>query len=218
MCPILRSIQENNCSHGSYCYGVRHFFSNFLVLAGIHNAQWRAVSCLYRQSCRWHGLDFGRGGNWGIIPGNPMMAHGWSGWWWLEHGYYFPYIYILNLLGMSSSQLTNSYFSEGLKGWNHQPAYNQIVSLFQDHLWPSKSKKNRSGSDLELYDIELQLDQRHLSGTEQNASSCPGLSGFHLQNPCISMQTMHIPQENNGFRHCFVTLSHCDVVLISPYI
>ena len=34
-----------------------------------------------------------------------------TGWWWLEHDFYmFPYE-----LGMSSSQLTNSYFSEGLK-------------------------------------------------------------------------------------------------------
>jgi len=36
----------------------------------------------------------------------------------LEHGFYdFPYI------GMSSSQLTNSYFSEGLKPPTSQPVY-----------------------------------------------------------------------------------------------
>ena len=142
-----------------------------------------------------------------------MKSHessGWSGWWWLEHGYYFPYIsYIGNVIIPADFHIFQ-------RGWNHQPAYNQIVSLFQDHLWPSKSKKNRSGSDLELYDIELQLDQRHLSGTEQNASSCPGLSGFRLQNPC-RLCIFHRKTMVFAIALSFVTLSHCHIVMLFWY-
>ena len=56
-------------------------------------------------------------------------------WWWLEHDFDFSI-----LLGMSSSQLTNLYFSEG---WlNHQPiptSYN----LQQSHVIPKYLRSNR---------------------------------------------------------------------------
>ena len=45
--------------------------------------------------------------------------------------FYFP-----NILGMSSSQLTNSYFSEGS---NHQPYQQGNTSLHKDELGPAAS-------------------------------------------------------------------------------
>ena len=43
--------------------------------------------------------------------GDPVDTSTKTGWWWLEHGCYMTF----HILGISSSQLTNSYFSEELK-------------------------------------------------------------------------------------------------------
>ena len=60
-----------------------------------------------------------------------------SGWWWLEDDFYFSiYIYIL---GMSSSQLTSSYFSEGLKPPTSHSQLHYWQLVYQRlMIWPMK--------------------------------------------------------------------------------
>ena len=58
----------------------------------------------HRENGGFMGLD-------GILWGITTIT---TGWWWLEHDFLFSHI-----LGMSSYQLTSSYFSEGLKPPSH---------------------------------------------------------------------------------------------------
>ena len=65
------------------------------------------------------------GGVWRLHKDSPVAKDVATGLWWLEHDFYFPI-----QLGISSSHLTNSYFSEGLK-FNHQPVISAY--FFQKH-------------------------------------------------------------------------------------
>ena len=57
-----------------------------------------------------------------------------SGWWWLEHDLYFSI-----QLGMSSSQLTSSYFSEGLKPPTSHSQLHYWQLVYQRlMIWPMK--------------------------------------------------------------------------------
>ena len=109
MCPILRSIQENNCSHGSYYYGVRHFFlifwslmQEFTTPSGVPFHVFIAKAADGTASILEEA-----GTGLGIIPWNPMnhLVDLVGGDWNMA-----IIFHIYHILGMSSSQLTFIFF------------------------------------------------------------------------------------------------------------
>ena len=67
--------------------------------------------------------------------GSPVSKSTLAGWWWLE-----TWIFLVHISVISSSQLTNSYFSEGLL--YHQPV---IIQYFQIYNPLHQEKNNSNG-------------------------------------------------------------------------
>ena len=112
-----------------YMYEVDlHTYTTALMACGPLSCRAKMVSCRRAWRARWRRRSSFFPGNSGeniavkvlcsvwrlVIQLNGTRARSMSGWWWLEHDFYFSI-----QLGMLSSQLTNSYFSEGW--FNHQP-------------------------------------------------------------------------------------------------
>ena len=73
--------------------------------------------------------------------GSPVSKSTLAGWWWLETWIFFVHISVI-----SSSQLTNSYFSEGLL--YHQPV---IIQYFQIYNPLHQKKKNNSNGMISYF-------------------------------------------------------------------
>ena len=126
-----------------------------------------------------------------------------TGWWWLEH----DWIIFPETLGMSSSQLTNSYFSEG---WlNHQPDEDGEVSRLPWWL-PSgdvMAMEHRGNRYAQAVDGE-HLDDGVLSRLEIYFDWCVW-NGIN----CI-FQNGHVNNDNKPYGSIFVSIK-CDWLLLN---
>ena len=121
-------------------------------------------------------------------PGLPRLEILLSGWWWLEHDFYFARYW-----EFSSSQLTNSYFSEGLKpptrfgSWDpHGPKSGgtRLVDAAKLSLRPS------------LWNLWAFVDvlywQLKEAGNESQKSDCEGLPSGNLTILNIAMENHYL--------------------------